>query len=36
MIGYVLVGTDLSIGDRVEVLRGGMRDSGTLCDLPFY
>lgn len=36
MIGFVLVRADLAIGDRVEVLRGGYRDTGLLCDLPFF
>lgn len=36
MIGYVLVSTDVKIGDRVEVQRGGFEDSGIVCDLPFF
>ncbi|MFC3614157.1 glycine cleavage T C-terminal barrel domain-containing protein [Lutimaribacter marinistellae] len=35
-LGFVLVRTDVRSGDRVEVLRGGYTDSGTLCDLPFF
>jgi glycine cleavage system aminomethyltransferase T len=36
VIGYGLVSTNLKIGDRVEVLRGGKLDAGTLTALPFY
>ena len=35
MIGFVLVPSRIAIGDRVEVLRHGKRDPGTICDLPF-
>ncbi|MYF89153.1 MAG: glycine cleavage system protein T [Boseongicola sp. SB0676_bin_33] len=35
MVGFVLVSTDVHVGDRVEVLRNGERDAGTICDLPF-
>lgn len=36
MIGFALVGIDAAPGDTVTVQRGGMRDSGTLCNLPFF
>lgn len=35
MIGFILVSIDVQIGDRVEVLRHGSRDQGTVCPLPF-
>ena len=36
VIGYMLGTKDVQIGDRVEVLRDGQRDIGTICGLPFY
>ena len=35
MVGFALVSTDVHAGDRVEVLRNGKRDAGTIRDLPF-
>lgn len=35
MVGFVLVSTDVQVGDSVEVLRNGNWDAGTICDLPF-
>ncbi len=36
MIGFALVGASNSIGDAVEVRRGGYVDAAQLCDLPFF
>ena len=36
MIGFALVGIEAQLGDKVEVMRGGYVDRGTLCDLPFF
>lgn len=36
VIGFALVNSDMCAGDRVEVVRHGKRDMGTLCELPFY
>ncbi|MEM9330809.1 MAG: glycine cleavage T C-terminal barrel domain-containing protein [Pseudomonadota bacterium] len=35
MIGFVLVPSDIEIGQRVDISRHGKLDTGTLCDLPF-
>jgi glycine cleavage system aminomethyltransferase T len=35
MIGFVLVDAGVHPGDRVDVLRDGHHDAGTLCALPF-
>ena len=36
MIGFALVGTEMAVGDKVEVIRGGYQDAATLCPLPFF
>lgn len=35
MIGFVIVPSRTTVGERVEVLRHGNRDPGTISDLPF-
>jgi len=36
MVGFALVAAKQRVGDRVEVKRGAMRDTATLCELPFF
>jgi aminomethyltransferase len=36
VIGFVLVDKQVQVGDRVDVLRNGSRDAGSICQLPFY
>lgn len=36
MIGFALVQIDARAGDTVDIVRGGYRDRGTLCELPFF
>ena len=36
MIGFALVRSDLTVGDKVNVVRGGYLDPATLCPLPFF
>ncbi|MEM8729227.1 MAG: glycine cleavage T C-terminal barrel domain-containing protein [Pseudomonadota bacterium] len=35
MIGYVLVPNEIGVGERVDVMRHGQMDAGTISDLPF-
>jgi len=36
MIGFALVGVDIAVGDKLDVIRGSYRDPATLCPLPFF
>ncbi|MFY0647654.1 glycine cleavage T C-terminal barrel domain-containing protein [Sulfitobacter geojensis] len=35
MIGFALVAADIAVGDQVDVMHGGYRDTAKLCLLPF-